>query len=93
MPNLVVATSTSDGPDQVYCTCLLTVGEEVKVEIDDGAILMSCPRCGRQVSLETVSVHASKRAVTLTAESELLKEAGIWAEYAALYPEPFRATA
>lgn len=70
MPSPVIVTSTSDNPDDVYCTCRLTAGEEVKVEIDDGVIQMSCPRCGRQVSLETVSVHASKRAVTLTAESD-----------------------
>lgn len=69
MPNLVVATSTSDGPDHVFCACPLAAGDEVKVEIDDGAILMACPRCGRQVSLETVSMHAAPRTVTLSAES------------------------
>lgn len=67
---LMIAVSTSDDPEHVYCTCHLTAGEEVKVEIDDGAILMACPRCGRQVSLETVSVHAAPRAVTLTAQSD-----------------------
>lgn len=70
MLNLVVVASTSDGLDQVYCTCHLTAGEQVKVEIDDGAILVACPRCGRQVSLETVSVHAAPRAVTLAIQSD-----------------------
>jgi len=72
MLNLVIATSTSEAPDldEIYCTCALAAGDEVKVEIDDGAIMMACPRCGRQVSLETVSVHAAPRTAVLAAETD-----------------------
>jgi len=32
--------------------------------------MMACPRCGRQVSLETVSVHAAPRTAVLAAETD-----------------------
>jgi hypothetical protein len=70
MLNVAVVASTSDGIDQVYCTCRLAAGDEVKVEIDDGAILMACPHCGRQVSLEDVSVQAAARPAVLTVHSD-----------------------